>query len=208
MNTVKMITSFIIILILMYSYTNVQSSSFSHNHIPLSSMEVQGAVNIEAHVLKKENALISVNFTLGADTNGIFPIQEDVNIVFMTSGKLGVGEPCIVIHIPANSFEKIERSYEMYNNTNPADTGIKVLVVDEYTGEILKDLSETLSYIHSIISPGNGKGQYFLVIDAIFGHENRDLKSLALITSSIKSALTIGDDSGSALARNIEFRTP
>ena len=208
MKTFKMITGFLIIHILMYSYTNVLASSFSHNHIPLSSMEVQGAFNIEANVLKKENALISVTFTLGADTNGIFPIQEDVNIGFTASGKLGAGEPCIIIHIPANSFEKIERSYEMYNNTNPADTGIKVLVVDEYTGETLKDLSETLSFIHSIISPGNGKGQYYLVIDAIFGHENRDLKSLALMTSSIKSALIIGDDSGSALARNIEFQTP
>ena len=204
----KMITGWLVILILIYASVGVQASSSSHNYIPLSSVHVKGAVNIEATALKKENALLSISFTLGADTNGIFPTYEDVNIGFLASSKLGTRETCIVIHIPANSFEEIERSYEIYESTSPADTGIKVLVVDEYSGEILKDLSESLSFFNSIIMSVDEKGQYHLVIDAIFGNENKDLIFLNLIASSAKSVLIVGDDSGSALAQNIEFQSP
>jgi hypothetical protein len=202
------ITGWFVILMLLYSYTSVQASAFSHYFIPLSSLQVKGAVNIEASALKKENALISLNFKLNADTNGIFPTQEDVIIGFLASGKAGNREQCFIIYIPANSFEKIMHSYEIYEGTNPSDIGIKVLVVDERSGEILKDLSNSLSFFNSIIMPLSERAQYNLTIDVIFGLEKVDLTFLDLIASSSKSVLTVGDDSGSAIARDIYFQQP
>ncbi len=208
MKSGKSITGWLIFLLLVYFYTGVQANSFSNNYIPLSSVHVKGAVNIEKGSLKKENALISLNFTLGADTNGIYPTQEDVIIGFTSFSKAGAREQCIIIHIPANSFKTIRHSYEIYESTNPSETGIKVLVVDEHTGEILKDLSKSLSFFNSIIMPLSESTQYSLIVDAIFGHEKLDLTFLDLIASSAKSVLTVGDDRGSAIARNIYFQKP
>ncbi len=208
MKVVTTITGCLIILMPIFYCSTIEASSHPHNYIPLSSVLVQGAVNIEKNTLKKENALISLDFTLSADTNGIFPTQEDVILGFLLSRNALAQEQCIIFFIPANSFEIIKRSYEVYNNTSPSDAGIKVLVVDEHTGEILKDLSHSLSFFNSIIMQMSDNSQYNLIIDAIFGPETSDMQLLHLIASSSKSVLIVGDESGSALAENIYFNNP
>ncbi len=206
MKSLIMITGVLVILILTYSCISLEASSLSHNYIPLSSVHVQGAVNVDSGTLNKENALLSLNFTLSADTNGIFPTQEDVILGFLTPGTALSRKQCIIFYIPAYSFEGLKRSYEIYENTDPSHAGIKVLVVDEHTGEILKDFSHSLSFFNSIIMQKTEEAQYNLIIDALFSRENSDVPLLDLIASSSKSVLIVGDDSGSALAKNMYFR--
>ena len=201
----KRIIESLIVIILMLPQTGTGSTPISDNYIPLSSILVQGAVNIETDAQVKENTLISLSFTLGSDTNGILPAHEDVTIGFRTVNKEGDREECFVIYIPAYSFEKIKDSYEIYDSTNPAETGIKILILDENTGEVIKDLSDSLSFFHSMIIPVEMRAKYSMLIDAIFEFDNIDITSLAFIGSSTKSVLIVGDDSGSALAQNVDF---
>jgi hypothetical protein len=204
----KIIIVGFIFLVSVFAITGPEASSRPDGYVPLSSMLVQGAVNVEANSHRKGNALISLNFTLGDETNGIFPSTEIVEIGFRTQNESGTGEHCYIIHIPAHSFEKIKHSYEIFEGTSPADIGIRVLVADESTGEIIKDISDSLTSFHSIISPREYDTQYYLTIDAIFKHDNKKLMSLVPIGSSTKAVLIVGDDSGTTLANAIEFMQP
>jgi hypothetical protein len=208
MKLYKIIIVGFIFLVPVFAMSGPEASSGPNSYVPLSSMLVQGTVNIEANSHRKGNALISLNFTLGDETNGIFPSTEVVEIGFRTQNESGTGEHCYVIHIPAHSFEKIKHSYEIFEGTSPADIGIRVLVADESTGEIIKDISDSLTSFHSIISPQEYDTQYYLTIDAIFKHDNKKLMSLVPIGSSTKAVLIVGDDSGTILANAIEFMQP
>jgi hypothetical protein len=120
---------------------------------------------------------------------------------------VGVEKQCFVIFIPANSFENVNNWYEIYEPEDPAGIGIKVSVVSDATGELIKDLTDSLRFFDAALVPVV-ESQYYLSIEARFEHENTDMMSMGFIGSSLESVLILGDDRGSSFAQNIEFNHP
>jgi hypothetical protein len=197
----------IVFIVFLFALASAEATQKADEYIPFSSMLMKGGVDVKIDSQIREKAQISLHFTLGADSNGIFPKQENVEIGFSTASIVGVEKQCFVIFIPANSFENVNNWYEIHEPEDPAGIGIKILVVSEATGELIKDLTDSLRFFVAALVPVV-ESQYYFTIEARFEHENTDLMSMGFIGSSIESVLILGDDRGSSFAQNIEFKHP
>jgi hypothetical protein len=166
----------------------------------LTNVAARGTVEVDNAANPSSLAVeYAIGFRVGANSNGIDPLEEDVTL------NVELPEPCFIVFVPAGSFQQAKKGL---NVDDPVGSGVEFLL--EYPPPPsepnpqpqIVDLAHELQFAELTLANDT------LRLEALFASQHPEPCFLPLNDAPLSFDLAIGDDGGAVLPTEISFSGP
>ena len=171
---------------------------------PFVTMDVKGEVRVDgASDPTKLSSELKATFRLGANSNGLNPLAEDLKLNLQYAGAVG---PMYIVFVPAGCFTQVGNGYRVQMQ-DFHDCGVSIKLMNVFQPN---DIVELLPYCNRFdlrLGPGPEPWDLNLTVDFIASTPNGPIAAvMAVLRSPTNVNLLIGDDGGDVNIGKIEFK--
>jgi hypothetical protein len=171
---------------------------------PFVTMEAKGDVSVDdAGNPAKLSSEVKATFRLGANSNGLNPLAEDLKLNLQYGGIVG---PMYIVFVPAGCFTQVGKDYRVQMQ-DFHNCGVSIKLMNVFQPN---DIVELLPYCNRFdlrLGPGPEPWDLSLTVDFIASTPNGPIAAvMAVLRSPLNINLLIGDDGGDINIGKIEFK--